>query len=103
MGRRMIMSQRAIAGAVAKLNAENRDSVSELEYSETMTSLLMVQIFGQRNLPYIPPHIQRQKLADKLSPPPAKNASPTKSPNDATRHQSKPYGRNHYGRAFGMA
>jgi hypothetical protein len=106
MGRRVIMSQRAIAGAIAKMNATDEAPIPEVvERPEAATtSLLMIQVFGQRNIAYLPPHIQRQKLAEKLSPPPPqKNIPSDRRATAATRHQAKPYGRSHRGFAFGAA
>lgn len=92
------MSQRAIAGAVAKTKTEEDVTIFLGKVGsprERTTRILMVEIFGQRNIPHLPPHIQWKRLMDAITPPPSpqKKAAPNARERSAkTRHQAKPCG-----------
>lgn len=104
MGRRA--SQLELARAVAMTTIVSPPPETEINPLETATNVLMEQVFGRRNIPHVPPHLQRIMLSRRIAqlPPPAGDRlqkAPAPSPSD--RRQTKPHGRGHRVLAFRMA
>ena len=103
MGKRVIMSERERARVVADRAATSPSPETEVS-PNAGTIFLMMQVFGKRNLPYIPPHLQRQELAQKLKPSPQNGNNRTTRTDPAfTRHEPKPRGRSYPAPAFRTA
>ncbi len=104
MGRRLIMSQRAISRATADMNGRNASP--ETDYSDPKVMSLVAELFEKRNAPGIPPHEQRlfrQMLLQEHLLPTIKSTANHLGHSLSTQHQAKPRGRSHHAVAFRMA
>lgn len=70
----------------------------EVDPAPTTTTILMEQVFGRRNLPYVPPHLQRAMLSQKMSNDDTELCQTAKNPPVAlfTKRQAKPRGRSNF-------
>jgi hypothetical protein len=107
MGKKFKMSQREISRAGADKDAASPSPETTLILPPS-TRLQLELLFGKRNEPGIPPHIQREKLpkedpaAQAKSPLPAPPRS-SALPAAITQYQAKPRGRSHHATNFRFA